>query len=106
VSFNGIQETNNGHLVLTVGSISGRAGDWVLGSQAVNAAGRAATHAPASCTQAGTFIQCLASHGIRMAVTYQPASRYWAFQWLETGIFLILAAGLGELCYWRVRRLN
>ena len=106
VSFNGIQETNNGHLVLTVGSISGQTGDWVMSGQAVNAAGRAATRAPASCTQAGTFIQCLASHGIRMAVTYQPASRYWALQWLETGIFVILAAGLGALCYWRVRRLT
>jgi hypothetical protein len=71
-----------------------------------HSAGRAATHTPASCTQAGTFIQCLASHGIRMAVTYQPASRYWVFQWLETGIFLILAAGLGAFCNWRVRRLT
>ena len=26
-----------------------------------------------------------------MAVTYQPASRYWDLQWLETGIFLVLA---------------
>jgi hypothetical protein len=39
-----------------------------------------------------------------MAVTYQPASRSWEFQWLETAIFVILAAGLGAVCYWRVRR--
>jgi hypothetical protein len=24
-------------------------------------------------------------------VTYQPASRYWPFQWYETGLFLALA---------------
>ncbi|HUD77408.1 MAG TPA: hypothetical protein VMR00_06130 [Streptosporangiaceae bacterium] len=40
-----------------------------------------------------------------MQVGYQPASRYWAFQWLETGIFLILAGGLGGVGYWRLRRL-
>jgi hypothetical protein len=109
VSFNGFGIANNGQLLLIVGSVSGLAGGWVISGHAVNAAGRAVTHAPASCAQSNgptTFIQCLASHGIRMAVTYQPASRYWAFQWLDTGIFLILAAGLGALCYWRVRRLN
>ena len=51
-----------------------------------------------------TFIPCLASHGIRMAVTYQPASRYWALQWCETGAFLTLALGLGGLCFSRIRR--
>lgn len=50
------------------------------------------------------MIACLARNGIRMQVTYQPASRYWEFQWLETGIFLILAA-LGGLGGWRLRRL-
>jgi hypothetical protein len=47
--------------------------------------GRAAYHAVVSCAQA---------HGIRGYVTYQPASRYWAFQGIETGIFLLLAAAL------------
>src|ERR1700683_5590740 len=36
----------------------------------------------------------LANHGYRQLVTYQPASRFWAFQWYETAIFLALAAGL------------
>jgi len=27
-------------------------------------------------------------------ITYQPASRYWAFQGIETGIFVVLAAAL------------
>ena len=29
-----------------------------------------------------------------LAPTYQPASRYWAFQGIETGIFVVLAAAL------------
>jgi hypothetical protein len=41
---------------------------------------------PPSCTQAlGHF---------REFLTYQPADRYWAFQGVEAGIFLVLAAGL------------
>lgn len=45
----------------------------------------AARRAAASCAQA---------HGIRAYVTYQPGSRYWAFQGIETGIFVLLAAAL------------
>jgi hypothetical protein len=30
--------------------------------------------------------------GYRSFVTYQPASRFWAFQGIETGIFVALAA--------------
>jgi hypothetical protein len=37
---------------------------------------------------------CLMAHGYRGFVTYQPASRYWMFQGIETGIFVILAAAL------------
>ncbi len=38
------------------------------------------------------FGPCLAAHGYRALITYQPASRYWAFQGIETGIFVLLAA--------------
>jgi hypothetical protein len=37
-------------------------------------------------------------------VAYQPASRYWAFQWFELAIFLGAALVLGGLCLWRVPR--
>ena len=39
-------------------------------------------------------MSCLTAHGIRGFVSYQPASRYWAFQGIETGIFVLLAAAL------------
>lgn len=106
VTFNGMGETNNGQLFLTIGSINGGPGDWVTSDRPVNAAGQAATRVPAACAQQDNFIPCLAGHGIRMAVTYQPASRYWVLQWCETGAFLAAALGLGGLCYWRIRRLN
>jgi hypothetical protein len=59
-----------------------------------------ASYLPASCTQVsrGAFTpppsctQAL-SH-FRAFLTYQPADRYWTFQGIETGIFLVLAAAL------------
>jgi hypothetical protein len=40
-------------------------------------------------------------HGL---VTYQPASRYWTFQYLETGIFLAAALALAAFCFYWIRR--
>jgi len=39
-------------------------------------------------------MSCLTAHGYRNFITYQPADRFWAFQGIETGIFVILAAAL------------
>jgi ABC-type transport system involved in multi-copper enzyme maturation permease subunit len=39
-------------------------------------------------------LSCLSAHGYRASISYQPASRYWAFQGIETGIFVALAAVL------------
>jgi len=35
---------------------------------------------------------CMAQRGYRWYLTYQPADRFWAFQGIETGIFVVLAA--------------
>jgi hypothetical protein len=37
-------------------------------------------------------------------VTYEPAGRYWTFQWLELSIFLAAALILAWICLWSVRR--
>jgi hypothetical protein len=46
----------------------------------------------------------LAAMHLRQSVTWQPASRFWPLQWMETGLYLVLAAGLGWLCVSQVRR--
>jgi hypothetical protein len=51
---------------------------------------------------ASSDLDCLASHGIPIAVTYQPASPYWAFQRTETAINLALA--LAGYCFRRLNR--
>ena len=99
-----------GNFTLATGTLAGQPGAWILSSGAVDAAGHPVSTAPAACTQAvvsGTGpsgLACLASHGIRIAVTYQPASRYWAFQWTETGICLAAALALAGYCFRRVSR--
>lgn len=37
-------------------------------------------------------------------VTYQPASRYWTFQWAELSVYVAAAVALGAVCVWWVRR--
>ncbi|HUZ52370.1 MAG TPA: hypothetical protein VMU94_07550 [Streptosporangiaceae bacterium] len=105
VSLGGFGEGPGNGLFLTVGS---KGDGWILSSHAANAAGQAISRVPGGCsTQTGgpgTFLACLARKGVRVAVTYQPGSRYWTFQWYETAIFLVLAAALAGFCYWRVSR--
>jgi hypothetical protein len=61
-------------------------------------AGVPASDAPAACQSLLAHgnpdgaVSCLTAHGYRGFITYQPASRYWAFQGIETGIFVLLAA--------------
>jgi len=48
--------------------------------------------------------RCLSQLGVRFVDTYQPGSRYWLFQGIESAIFLLLAAGLIVLAMWLIRR--
>jgi hypothetical protein len=50
------------------------------------------------------FAQCLAPHGYAMWTSYQPASRFWPFQWIEGGWLLALSALLIAATIWLVRR--
>jgi hypothetical protein len=38
-------------------------------------------------------------------ISYEPASRRWAFQWVETGIFLALALA-GPCVGWLIRQVR
>ncbi|WP_414945415.1 ABC transporter permease subunit [Amycolatopsis sp. cmx-11-32] len=55
----------------------------------------------------GTFgdaAVCLAKHDLHVDVSYQPASRYWTFQVLETVVYLVLSGVLVALSLVRIRR--
>jgi hypothetical protein len=96
----------NGHLSATA-NVS-RPGAWILSNQTVTPAGHVFTGPASRQCLTGGFQSCsnwLAGLHLRTVISYQPASRFWAFQWYETVIFLALAAALAGFCYWRVRRL-
>ena len=52
----------------------------------------------------GTLEQCVAQHGYTQWTSYQPASRFWPFQWIEGGWLLALSAILIAVTLWLVRR--
>jgi hypothetical protein len=54
----------------------------------------------------GALQDCIAklSSTYHEVVTFQPASRYWSFQWSELAIYLGVALVLATICIWWVRR--
>jgi len=97
-----------GNLTATV--VPGQPGAWLISSGAINAAGQPVSDLPAACQAAFSGLKptspgaCLESHGFREVITYEPASRYWPLQGIETGIFLALALALAGFCFWRLSR--
>jgi hypothetical protein len=82
-----------------VGPDTTPSGSWNMGSDVLvngHVVG-GAVRPPAACAQAATRDQmssCLGRFHYQLRTTYQPAGRYWTFQWIEFGIFAVLAAVL------------
>jgi hypothetical protein len=93
---------------LFVGITPNLPGAWVGSNEVTTAAGSTSLGpTPATCGQNYTFASCratIAGMHLRQVVVYQPASRFWAFQWYETAIYLALALALAGFCIWWVRR--
>ena len=51
-----------------------------------------------------TLGQCLSQHGYVQWTSYQPAGRFWPFQWIEGGWLLALSLLLIAATVWLVRR--
>jgi hypothetical protein len=100
-------------LLPPVGPASSPAGAWILSTSFVNGqgqnlgAGFPIEQLPAACRSellkgSGINGRCLTSHGFHQLVTYQPDSRFWAFQGIEAAVFLVLAAALIGFAWWSV----
>jgi len=101
---------------------------WITSTQIVDKAGHALTtqilkadcpgigkggpgpagphsHGPASAAAQQGLHDCVEKVGAtyHLAVTYQPADRYWAFQWYEMAIFFGLAVVLLAFAAWWIR---
>ncbi|MFY9784011.1 MAG: hypothetical protein WAK12_10830 [Acidimicrobiales bacterium] len=48
--------------------------------------------------------ECVNSFHLKSVLTYQPADRFWTFQWYELASYLVLAGLLCVLSLWLVRR--
>ena len=76
----------------------------------ITASGQSAASLPATRAcgpAAGTGHACdayIAALHLRQTVTYQPASRYWTYQWYETAIYLALTLILTAVCFSEIRR--
>jgi ABC-type transport system involved in multi-copper enzyme maturation permease subunit len=106
-------------------SVEGSKGAWMLSNHSIDGTGREADALPAwlgdknclpppgadgspSFTPAVQACYTrLANLGYRQLVAYQPASRFWALQGLETGLFLGLSLLLAAFCFrWTRYRLS
>jgi hypothetical protein len=98
---------------------------WVLNSGLLNASGQVphvggqfssygidgvpSTMLPAACQPLAAkpdqtpVLACLARAGYHQFATYQPGSRYWDFQGIETGIYVLIAAALLAVAWFAIR---
>jgi ABC-type transport system involved in multi-copper enzyme maturation permease subunit len=89
------------------GAIAPRTGSGFIGLGNV---GLPVSAVPAACQRfigngpPQSMTSCLNANGLHQYLTYQPASHYWPFQLIETGIFLALAAALIAVTFAILRR--
>jgi hypothetical protein len=100
----------NGDTLQVSTPVASLPGDWILSVRTVDSAGNPFTGpAPRICLDLTSSVEdcdsALNQLHLQQLVTYQPADRYWLFQWWETAIYVLAALALVALCLARVRRL-
>jgi ABC-type transport system involved in multi-copper enzyme maturation permease subunit len=100
---------------------SGSVGAWKLSDETVDKSGKTVGTLPSwmiDCepgpppgveprvppAKAAACFQRLADEGYRQHIKYFEANTFWALQWREFGLFLLLALGLTGFSFWRIRR--
>lgn len=78
---------------------------WTLSAHSIVRAGHVLSPAglPPGCHGSAHF-SCLNAAGVRQVTIYQPGSRYWAFQGIESGIYALLGIGLIALSFTLISR--
>lgn len=56
-----------------------------------------------ACASTADYLSCMRDRGYRWAADYQPADRYWRFQWTEAGLLLAATFVLGAVVWRRAR---
>jgi hypothetical protein len=99
--------TDGGGITLT-GHVD-QPGAWVFVNKTVTRTGQLFTGPadPLRCNPDSSRQSCadwLRTLQLRQEIGYQPASRFWALQWAETGVLLGVGLLLAGFCFWWVRR--
>ena len=101
---------HNGIMTVQAVPTVSQQGAWVLSGQVIDTAGHPFLSAATPACTTGYPPACqasLARFHLRELISYEPASRFWTFQWVETGIFLALALALAGCClWWLIRRVG
>ena len=80
--------------------------DWIVSQGYIDAQGNK-HDGLVGCTSNQTSVHCFQANGAQaLFVSYQPADRFWTFQWIETGIYVGFSALALFAAFWLVRRLN
>jgi hypothetical protein len=90
--------------------------DWIVGWELLDPSGRPDREMAilTLCQSTGMVIptpgfrvdldpgfECLREHGYSLMTKYQPVQRFWLFQAIESGVFLLLSVGLlGSSIWW------
>jgi hypothetical protein len=104
-AISGLGITNNS--VMTLFLTADKPGAWVLTDRAVNSAGHPFTGPPPHACLSESVQSCNNAIGalhLRQAISFEPASRFWALQGYETGAYLLLAVVLAAACTWWLNR--
>jgi hypothetical protein len=82
--------------------------DWTVGSGFLDPQGNRTNGIRCNQANATGPFQCAIAEGYRgNYLAYQPADRFWTFQWIETGIYTAIALlALGLTVFWVRRRLD
>jgi ABC-type transport system involved in multi-copper enzyme maturation permease subunit len=104
---NGLRLSQNGKLTVVGDAL---VPGWTLSNETVTPSGALFTGPadPQYCGPSTAPKACfgwIGSLNLRQSIVYQPASHFWPLQWIESGIFLALAALLIALCLRWTRRL-
>jgi ABC-type transport system involved in multi-copper enzyme maturation permease subunit len=96
-----------GGSTIIVPSLPSMTGDWIISTHNIDPAGHPFNVNTVKACQANISQACnntLSSLHLRALIAYQPASRFWALQRAETGVFLAAALVLTGFCFWWIGR--
>jgi hypothetical protein len=104
-----IVSQGNGPQQMLVGDSFSKPGAWIISNQTLSSSGQPFTGPPTKACLSNTPSPdaCNASVArlhLKQLVAYDPASRFWEFQWAEFAIFLAVAVLLAGFCVWWIRR--